>query len=117
MARHRMRPVSEHGCHGAAVAGEALVADGVDATVDAVEAAGVYAVPDCARAEANQLQLTKADHPVLPRRKLADRRISRGSRKIRRYIRRFFRDPPSSNARSSTVHCCCKRLAAPPRPG
>ena len=81
------------------------VADGVDAAVDAVEAAGRDAVPHRARRQPGQLQLIKGDHPVLPSCKLADAHIARGSRKIRPHTGRIFRDPlPGPGL---VLHRCC----------
>jgi hypothetical protein len=60
------------------VRGEEIVADGVDAAVDRVEAACLDAVPDSACGQTSQLQLTKGDHPVLSFRDRRDAYIARG---------------------------------------
>jgi hypothetical protein len=54
------------------------VADGVDAAVDAGEAAGGDPLSYAARAQAAQLQLGKGDHPVLALGELTDPRVPRG---------------------------------------
>ena len=60
-----------------AVAGEFRVADGVDAPVDAVEAAPPRPPRHGALAQAEKLQLVKGNHPMLPLRKLPDPHIDR----------------------------------------
>jgi hypothetical protein len=81
------------------------VADGVDAAVDSVEAAGFDALSHSACCQASQLQLTKADHPVLTSRELSDTHITRGFRKKRDAYSRFFRDPLLRSARRSLHRC------------
>jgi hypothetical protein len=81
------------------------VADGVDAAVDSVKAAGFDPLSHRACCQASQLQLTKGDHPVLTSRELPDTHIARGFRKKRDAYSRFFRDPLLRSSRRS-FHCC-----------
>jgi hypothetical protein len=69
------------------------VADGVDAAVDAGEAAGGHSVPDGPRAQAEKLQLGKGDHPVLAFRETANPYVQRGFLTLRRTYRRNVLDP------------------------
>jgi hypothetical protein len=77
MREHRPRPTRQNGGHPVPVAGELRVADGVDSTVDTVEAAPSGPVADRSGAEAKPPQLLEAHDAVLALRKRRDRRIQR----------------------------------------
>src|SRR5918999_5848527 len=64
--------IGEYGRHPVAAQGEAAVADGVDAAVDAGEAAGGHSLPYAARAQTEELQLGKGDQVVLALRQVPD---------------------------------------------
>ena len=68
------RAVGEDGRHPVALAGELPVAEGVNAAMDAVEAAN-GPIADLAFAEAERGQLPARDHPVLPLRERRDRLV------------------------------------------
>jgi len=55
------------------VEAQAAVADGVDAAVDAVELAALYAASDAVLPDSELLKLRNRDHTVLPTRNSRDR--------------------------------------------
>jgi hypothetical protein len=72
---------------------EAAVADGVDTSVDAGQAAGGDPAPNCSRAKPGELQLGKGDDPVLALRQARDHDVPRGFVTLRRTYRRNVPDP------------------------
>jgi len=63
----------EHRCHEEAVEAQAAVPDGVDAAVDAMELAALYAASDAVLADPELLKLRSRDHTVLPSRNACER--------------------------------------------
>jgi hypothetical protein len=93
VGEHGLRAVAEDCGHPVAALGEAAVADGVDAAVDAGQAAGGHSVPDGACAQAEKLQLGKGDQVVLALRQQSDLHVPRGCVTLRRTYRRNVLDP------------------------
>lgn len=78
-------PGSEDSGHPDAALGELSMADGVDATVNAMEPAGPDAVVDRAPAEAEPGELPRFDEPVLALGDRRDRLVRRRGRRCSRY--------------------------------
>ena len=67
MAENGARSTEENGGHAVPLDREALVADGMNATVDLMQAAGTYPYFDLASSESDPLQLRYGNYAVLPR--------------------------------------------------
>jgi hypothetical protein len=78
MAQHGARPGGEHGRHPAPVSAHEPVADGIDATVDAVKRPAREAMLDRSAAESEARELSARHDAVLALGELRDQRV--GSR-------------------------------------
>jgi hypothetical protein len=82
------------------------VADGIDAAVEAVEAAGPHARGRSALAQSELPELIESDNAVLPSGKAPDRSVERGFGTLVAISATNCRNPPAAALRP-TPHCCC----------